>query len=193
MFCNSIKNDDPSTLSCPIKLVSEIISLISIIFSSLVIYITACRTKLNIINKLILQILISEVIDGINILIAIFDDLLGDSFFETYIEHRGICYSQIFFALFSCLWTVSSSFLISLRIYDIAVKNSTIFKKKYMQKYLIFFSLFIPIFISFWFWYGQTSYQTKVLENLPYKVYYNTEHTHFHFKHMYCWFEKRLL
>ena len=190
MFCDSKNNDDPSTLSCPIKLVSEIISLISIIFSSLVIYVTAFRTKLNIINKLILQILVSEVIDGINIFIVIFDDFLGETTFETFISHRGICYSQIFLSLFSCLWTVSSSFLISLRIYDIAVKNSNIFKKKFMIKYLNFFSLFIPLFISFWFWVGQTFYQSKVLGDLPYKVYYNTEHTHYHFRHMYCWFEE---
>ena len=134
MFCNSLKNDDPSTLPCPIKLVSEIISLISIIFSSMVIYVTATRTKLNIINKLILQILISEVIDGINILIVVFDDILGERKFENLIERRYVCFSQIFLAIFSCLWTISSSFLISLRIFDIAVKNSNLFKKKNFEK-----------------------------------------------------------
>ena len=189
MFCNSLKNDDPSTLPCPIKLVSEIISLISIIFSSMVIYVTATRTKLNIINKLILQILISEVIDGINILIVVFDDILGERKFEDLIERRYVCFSQIFLAIFSCLWTISSSFLISLRIFDIAVKNSNLFKKKILKKYLSVFSLFIPLFTSFCFWFGQTAYQAQFLEKLPYDVYY-TNHIHYHFRHMYCWFEK---
>ena len=189
MFCNSLKNDDPSTLPCPIKLVSEIISLISIIFSSMVIYVTATRTKLNIINKLILQILISEVIDGINILIVVFDDILGERKFENLIERRYVCFSQIFLAIFSCLWTISSSFLISLRIFDIAVKNSNLFKKKILKKYLSVFSLFIPLFTSFCFWFGQTAYQAQFLEKLPYDDYY-TNHIHYHFRHMYCWFEK---
>ena len=63
MFC--YRKGDPSTVSCESKLVSELISLLSIIFSGIVIYVTAKYTKLNIVKHLILQILISEIIDGV--------------------------------------------------------------------------------------------------------------------------------
>ena len=189
MFC--YRKDDPSTLSCGVKLIPEIISLLSIIFSTLVIYITAKYTKLNIINKLILQILISEIIDGVNILLVIFEDMQWPRTYENYYSRRGICFSQIFLSLFVCLWTLIASFFISLRIYDITVKKNTLFKKKIMKKVNIF-TIFSAVFISFWFWVGQTYYQAHKLASVPFDDYYQQQRTHFHFRHMHCWYETNI-
>ena len=185
MFC--YRKDDPSTLSCGVKLIPEIISLISIIFSIIVVYITAKYTKLNIINNLILQILISEIIDGINILLVIFEDMQWPRTYENYYSRRGICFSQIFLSLFVCLWTLISSFFISLRIYDITGKKN-MFKKKIMKKVNVF-TIFSAIFVSFWFWVGQTYYQAHKLAIVPFDNYYQQERTHHHFRHIHCWYE----
>ena len=187
MFCKE-KGDD-STLPCKVRLVSEIISIISIIFSSFIIHITRTRTKMNIINKLIIQILISELIDGIDILLVIVDDALGDKTFENYFIRRGVCWSQIFLSLFVCLWTLTSSFFISFRLYDITVKKGAIFRKPIFQKINIL-SIGVPMFVTFWFWYGQTIYQSKGYDNLPYERYYLQKRIHDHFRHMHCWYEK---
>ena len=101
MFCK--EKNDPSTLPCKIKLVSEIISIIAIVFSSFIIHVTRTRTKLNVINKLILQILISEIIDGVDILLVIVDDVQGDITIDNYFIRRGVCFSQIFLSLFVLL------------------------------------------------------------------------------------------
>ena len=189
MFC--YRKDDPSTLSCGVKLIPEIISLISIIFSIIVVYITAKYTKLNIINNLILQILISEVIDGVNILLVIFDDIQWPRTYENYYSRRGICFSQIFLSLFVCLWTLISSFFISLRIYDITVKKNSLFKKKIMKN-VHNFTILLSIFISFWFWVGQTLYQANEMAKIPYDVYYKQKRAHSHFKHIHCWYETNI-
>ena len=189
MFC--YRKDDPSTLSCGVKLIPEIISLISIIFSIIIVYITAKYTKLNIINNLILQILISEIIDGINIILVIFDDMQWPRTYENYYSRRGICFSQIFLSLFVCLWTLIASFFISLRIYDLTVKKNTLFKKKIMKK-VNAFTIFSAIFVSFWFWVGQTYYQAHKLANVPFDNYYQQERTHYHFRHMHCWYETKV-
>lgn len=185
MLCT--EKPDDTTLPCSTRLVSEIISFFSIIFSSIIVYITAKRTKLNIINKLILQILISEIIDGIDILLVIIDDGFGLHSFENYIPRRGVCFTQIFLSLFVCLWTVISSFFISFRIFDIAVKKGIIFKKRFMKK-IHLYSIFIPLFISFWFWVGQTTYQAQFLEQRTFTRTYSNDK--FHFRHMHCWYEK---
>ncbi len=187
MFCK--EKNDISTLPCKVRLVAEIISIISIIFSSFIIHITRTRTKLNIINKLILQILISEIIDGIDILLIIVDDALGDKTFENYFIRRGVCWSQIFLSLFVCLWTLTASFFISFRLFDITVKKGAIFRKAIFQKINIF-SMGIPMFITFWFWYGQTIYQSNGYDNLPYNKFYLQKRKHDHFRHMHCWYEK---
>ena len=101
MFC--YRKGDPSTVSCESKLVSELISLFSIIFSGIVIYVTAKYTKLNIVKHLILQILISEIIDGVDILLVIIEDAQWPRTFENYFTRRGICFTQIFLSIFVCL------------------------------------------------------------------------------------------
>ena len=189
MFCKE-KNDD-STLPCSIKLVSEIISIISIIFSSFIIHVTRTKTKLNVINKLILQILISEIIDGIDILLVIAEDAQGNNTYENYFTQRGICWSQIFLSLFVCLWTLTSSFFISFRLFDITVKKGAIFKKKIFKKINVF-SIIIPMFITFWFWYGQVVHQSSAYDNLQYDDLYRQGRAHYHFRHMHCWYEKNI-
>ena len=185
MFC--YRKGDPSTVSCESKLVSELISLFSIIFSGIVIYVTAKYTKLNIVKHLILQILISEIIDGVDILLVIIEDAQWPRTFENYFTRRGICFTQIFLSLFVCLWTLISAFFISFRIYDIT-KNNTIFKKKLMKNIHYFVALF-SFLISFCFWVGQILFQAKQLEySLDYL--YQVSRTHRHFRHMHCWFEK---
>ena len=185
MFC--YRKGDPSTVSCESKLVSELISLFSIIFSGIVIYVTAKYTKLNIVKHLILQILISEIIDGVDILLVIIEDAQWPRTFENYFTRRGICFTQIFLSIFVCLWTLISSLFISIRIYDIT-KNNTIFKKKLMKNIHYFVALF-SFLISFCFWVGQILFQAKQLEySLDYL--YQVSRTHRHFRHMHCWFEK---
>jgi hypothetical protein len=107
--------------------------------------------------------------------------------YENYYSRRGICFSQIFLSLFVCLWTLISSFFISLRIYDITGKKN-IFKKKIMKKVNVF-TIFSAIFVSFWFWVGQTYYQAHKLANVPFDNYYQQERTHHHFRHIHCWYE----
>ena len=88
MFCDN--DNDGSTLKCSIKTISEIFSFFSIIFTIIVVIITKKQTKMNIINKLIVQILISEIIDGINILLVIIDDAQGDKTFENYVDRTYV-------------------------------------------------------------------------------------------------------
>lgn len=190
MFCEKDDENPSAYLDCNIKIVAELFSFLSLIFSSLIIFITAKKTKLNIINKLILQILISEIIDGINILLVIFDDAQGNSKFENYNKKNYVCFTQIYLSLFTCLWTLSASFFISLRIYDIIVKKNEIFKKKFMEKYVLFLSAVIPAVIAYIFWLTQVLYQSKKFKNLSKEQYYQKYHSHSHFRHMYCWFDK---
>jgi hypothetical protein len=149
MFCSS--DNDGTSLKCSIKVISEFISFISIIFTTIVVIITKKKTRMNIINKLIVQILISEIIDGITILLVIIDDAQGDKTFENYNNRTYVCFTQIYFSIFSCFWTLCASFFISLRIYDIMIKKGRIFKNKFLEKYVLFFSVIIPAFISYFF------------------------------------------
>lgn len=192
MFCHRKEEDVDTTLHCAIKGISEFISFLAIIFSVMVIIVTAKRTKMNIINKLILQILISEVLDGINILLVILDDAQGSTYFEKKNSKTYICFSQIYISLFSCLWTLSASFFISLRIYDVMVKKNAIFKNKILQKYVLFLSIAIPSIISYFFWLIQMFAQSSKYKNLSKELYYQKYHSHDHFRHMYCWFNKEI-
>ena len=173
MFCDQNEEDKDVTLKCSNKMISEIFSILSIIFSSLVIYITAKKTKMNIINKLILEIL-----DGINILLVIFDDAQGNSKFENYNKKKYICFTQIYISLFTCLWTLSASFFISLRIYDIMIKKGRIFKNKFLEKYVLFFSVIIPAFISYFFWLGQVISQANKIKDVNQKGFYQKYHSY---------------
>ena len=185
MFCSS--DNDGTSLKCSIKVISEFISFISIIFTTIVVIITKKKTRMNIINKLIVQILISEIIDGITILLVIIDDAQGDKTFENYNNRTYVCFTQIYFSIFSCFWTLCASFFISLRIYDIMIKKGRIFKNKFLEKYVLFFSVILPAFISYFFWLGQVISQANKIKDVNQKGFYQKYHSHSHFRHMYCW------
>ena len=188
MFCSS--DNDGTSLKCSIKVISEFISFISIIFTTIVVIITKKKTRMNIINKLIVQILISEIIDGITILLVIIDDAQGDKTFENYNNRTYVCFTQIYFSIFSCFWTLCASFFISLRIYDIMIKKGRIFKNKFLEKYVLFFSVIIPAFISYFFWLGQVISQANKIKDVNQKGFYQKYHSHSHFRHMYCWVDR---
>ena len=54
------------------------------------------------------------------------------------------------------------------------------------------FTIFSAVFISFWFWVGQTYYQAHKLANVPFDDYYQQQRAHFHFRHMHCWYETNI-
>ena len=192
MFCFKDEEAPDSTLDCSIKIISEIASFLSVIFSIIVIVITKKKTKMIILNKLILQIMISEVLYGINLLLVIFDDAQGPKIFENYNSKTYICYTQIYISVFSCFWTLTASFFLSLKIYDMMVKKNKIFRNKIMEKSVTFFSVAIPFVLSYIFWLIQVIHQANKLNNLTKDLYYQKYHSHDHFRHMHCWFNESI-
>jgi hypothetical protein len=190
MFCR--KDNTFNTLDCTTKWFCEIVSFFSIIFSSIVVIITITKTKMNVINKLIVQILISEIIDGVNMLLVIFDDYQGPKIFENFNLKTYVCFSQIYLSIFTCFWTLSASFFISLRMYYIMVKRNQIFKNKIMEKYVSLFSIIIPAIFSYIIWIIQVYYQSNKFQKLEKGIYYQKEREHHHFRHMHCWVETSL-
>ena len=186
MFCN---NDDTyNNLSCNKKLFSEIISIISLVFSLFIIYISMKKIKMNITNTLILQIIISEVLDGINIILAIVFDAFGSYTFENYPNRMGICLTQIYLGVFSCLWNLFSSLFISLRIYDRMENKNRIFKNKFMYEYTTTMSYGIPCIISYIIWTIQVLNQSDTLKKKTYQDFYPQERFRSDFfRYMYCW------
>lgn len=193
MFC---KDDyaEGERLSCSAKWFSEIVSFVSLIFSFFVVIITATKTKMNLVNKLILQILIAEILDGFTILMVIIDDAQGHKIFHNYINKTYVCFTQIYLACFICFWTLSASFFISLRMYDIIIKKNTIFKTKILEKYSCLISIIIPIFLTWILWIFQVlSQSSKHLAAVNTMVkFYNPEHSHDYFRHLYCWFKEEI-
>ena len=59
-----------------------------------------------------------------------------------------------------------------------------------MEKYTLFLPAPIPVIIAYIFWITQVFYQSKKLKDLSTNKYYQIYHSHSHFRHMYCWFEK---
>ena len=186
MFCNN--KEETNQLSCNKKLFSEIVSTISLFFSLFIIYISIKKVKMNITNKLILQIIISEVLDGINIILAIVFDALGEYTFENYPDRMGICLTQIYLGVFSCLWNLFSSFFISLRIYDRMENKNRIFNNKFMYEYTTTMSYGLPCIISYIIWTVQVLNQSNTLKNKTYEDFYpeTTIKLDF-FRYMYCW------
>ena len=187
MFCDN--DDNNNQLSCDKKLFSEIISIASLCFSLFVIYISIKKVKMNITNVLILQIIMSEVLDGINIILAIIFDTYKSYTFENYPDRMGICISQIYIGVFSCLWNLFSSLFISLRIYDRMENKNKIFKNKFMYEYTTTLSYGIPSIIAYIFWTIQVMDQSNTLRNKAYKDFYPEKYgikSNF-FRYMYCW------
>ena len=186
----SSKEKDNNNLEFKEKLFSEIISIISLFFSLFVIFIAVKKIKMNITNNLILQLIISEVLDGINIILAIVFDLLGDYTFENYPDRMGICLTQIYLGVFSCLWNLFCSLFISLRIYDKMENKNKIFNNKFMHEYTTTMSYGIPSIISYILWTSQVIYQSNILRNKSYDNYHPKENKiikNDYFRYMYCW------
>lgn len=83
---------------------------------------------MTIMHILILQIIISEMVDEVNILLGILSYIKGKLNFENYGFRMQICYPQLFLSAFSCLWTLTASFFISLKLYDIIINNNKLFR-----------------------------------------------------------------
>lgn len=149
MFCEELRS---GALPCSMKWVYEIISIISLICSCFVVHITIKEIKMNLIHHLIIEIIISEIIDEISIILEIFNDSRGKHNFENYDFRMYFCYSQIILEVFSCLWTLTASFLIALKLYDIIVNKNRIFKyNSFMSKNAHFISIAIPLILSYIF------------------------------------------
>lgn len=192
MFCNSEYIKEPYDLSCGKRWVPEIISLISIFFSLFVLVVTIKKVKLSLLNKLILQIIASEIIDGLNILLCAISDAQGKPLFENYTNRRYICFSQIYLGLFTCLWTLTASLFISLRMYDIMIKRNKDFQH-FLRKNATTLSILIPAIISYVIWIIQVQKQSAKPLLMSEKDFYNPQGIkREHFKYMYCWVDKTL-
>lgn len=110
-------------------------------------------------------------LNSITILSSILMDIIGTKE-EKYNERMRVCNTQIFTGLFANFYTLSSSFLIAFRIYDLLLNNSLIFKEPNNVKITKMLSFFCSLFVSYIFWviqlnlqnYEQTS--TKLLKVL---------------------------
>ena len=180
--------EDPNYLSRDKKWVCEIFSIVSFIFSFFVIIVALNKIKRTITNVLIIQIIMSELLDGINIALAIVIDSFGKFTFENYPKRMGFCITQIFLGVFSCLWNLFSSLFISIRIFDRMQNKNKIFKNKFMYEYTTTMSYGIPCIITYILWTIQVLYQSNTLKNKTHEDYYNTDRntTNF-FRYMYCW------
>ena len=168
MFCHQTSNINKgqiNSMSCGEKWVSEIFAFLSLICSIFVIVISFIKIKMNLMYILILQILISEIIDELNVLSGILVDAQGKPSFENYSNRMMICFTQIYFAVFTCLWTLTASLFISLKLYDIIVYKNKIFKEgSFMSKYTSLISISAPMILSYFIWAIQVSLQNKALK-----------------------------
>lgn len=195
MFCDNKTINKDCELTCGQKGLSQIIAFISLICSLFVIIVTKINLKPNLYNQLIIQIIISEILDEINTLLAIIIDYYKPSTFENYNNRMYICYPQIFLGTFTCLWTLTSSFFISLKLYDTVIYRKKIFKNYFLRHYTNILTIIFPGIISFIFWAVQVSYQSY---NLQLKTHFyeiknnDVRRVDQHFRHMYCFLDKIL-
>ena len=183
-------DDEDTKLTTDKKLTSEIISFFSLVFSIFIVIIAYKKISMNMTNKLIIQIILSEILDGTNIMLAIFFDLFSnkDYTFENYPIRMGFCTSQIFLGVFSCLWNLFASFCISLRIFDKMANQNRIFKNKFLAEYTTTLSYGIPCLLSFIIWSVQMIRQSSILQGKTYNEYYPEKNIKIDFfRYMYCW------
>ena len=190
MFCEEPVNPDME-ISCSLKLIYEIISFISLLSSGFVVYATYKNIRVNLFHKLILQIIISEIVDEINILLGIIGDLRGKLIFENYEFRMHTCYLQIFLSVFSCLWTLVASLFISLKIYDIIIKKRIFTRNNFLNKYIVLITISVPLLISYLFWVIHTisRIDSLYLENVYVNKIYNKTQL---IKLVFCWINKPL-
>ena len=180
------KSDD-NYLSLDKKYFCEIFSIISFIFSAFILFVSYKKVKMTITNNLIMQIIMAEILDGINIFLAIAIDAYGEFTFENYASRMGFCLTQIYLGVFSCLWNLFSSLFISIRLYDRMQNKNKIFKNKFMYEYATTMSYGIPSIISYILWTSQVLFQSNTLQNKTYRDYYQSKSNTNFFRYMYCW------
>ena len=150
MFCQENKG---ASIPCSMKWVYEIISFISLLCSIFVVVVTIKRIKMTIMHILVLHIIISEMVDELNILLGIISDIKGKLNFENYGFRMQVCYPQLFLSAFSCLWTLTASFFISLKLYDIIINKDRIFRgNNFWNKNVKLISVSVPLIISYILW-----------------------------------------
>ena len=152
MLCEEPDNPNME-ISCFLKGIYEIISFISLLCSIFVVIITIKKIKMNIVDILVLQIIISEILDELNILLGIIADSKGKLIFENYEFRMYICYIQLYLAIFSCLWTLVASLFISIKLFDIINNKNRIFNgNNFFSKNIILITISIPLIISYILW-----------------------------------------
>ena len=196
MFCSKEKYSENTSLSCSQKGFSELIAFIALICSLFVIIISKLKLKVTLYNRLIIQIIISEILDEMNILLSIWMDSYGFPTFENYQSRMLICFSQIYLGVFTCLWTLTASFFISLKLCDAIIFKKKIFKNQFFQNYTHIISIAIPGIISYIFWSIQVSIQSINLKDQThfYIPRYSKERRKTqHFRQMYCFLDLTLI
>ena len=123
---------------------------------------------------------------------VIIDDAQGSKVYDNYNLKTYVCFTQIFLSSFTCFWTLSASFFISLRMYDMMIKKNRIFNNKIMDKYVCLISIFIPALLSYSLWTKQVIDQSNRFNSITNDEFYQKKHAHSHFRHLYCWFDTKL-
>jgi len=190
MFCE--EEDQTVSMPCSLKLVYEIISIISLICSLFVVIVTTIKIKMNTIHKLIIQIIVSEIIDEVNILLNIITDSQGKVRFENYDFRMHICYFQIYLSVFSCLWTLTASLFISIKLYDIIINKNRIFRgKNFMNRNVTFITIMIPLIITYILW--TIHVQIRSANSSIYTIYINKKAQGTQMlKLIFCWLSENL-
>ena len=147
---------------------------------------------MNTIHKLIIQIIVSEIIDEVNILLNIITDSQGKMCFENYDFRMHICYFQIYLSVFSCLWTLTASLFISIKLYDIIINKNRIFRgKNFMNRNVTFITIMIPLIITYIFW--TIHVQIRSAESSIYTMYVNKKAQGTQMlKLIFCWLSEKL-
>ena len=92
-------------------------------------------------------------VDEGNILLGIISDSKGKLIFENYNFRMYTCYTQLYLAIFSCLWTLIASFLISLKLFDMIVNKNRIYSpNNFLNKHIIVVSICTPLILSYILW-----------------------------------------
>ena len=129
----------------------------------------------------------AEIVDGIDIILALVLDIFCDYSFEDYPFRMGLCLTQIYLGVFACLWNLFSSLFISIRLFDRLQNRNKIFKHKFIYDYATTLSYGIPSLITFILWSSQVLYQSHTLENGTYEKMYETKNNINYFRYIYCW------
>ena len=131
-------------------------------------------------------------VDEVNILLGIISDGIGKLNFENYHYRMYVCYPQLLLSAFSCLWTLTASFFISLKLYDIIINNSRIFRgNHFLNKNITLITVSIPLIISYILW---AIHLTLNIEYLKFETFYEIGITNRkkRFQLVFCWIREEL-